>query len=106
MSIMSLVNLKEDFETLKANPFVVGLFDFAKGKIISYVNHEVITDGAAKKAKVTEEVTDYVNTNVVPATKNGILKTVINYLIPFIPMLVQFIYNQLATFIVGLTATV
>jgi len=104
MSIMSLVNLKEDYKALIAKPEVAALCDYTKKQIVSYVNSEVITDGAAKKSEVVKEVVAYITTHFI--TQNTILNFIIGLLVQFVPQLVQFIYNQLATFIVGLTATV
>lgn len=104
MGLMSLINLKEDFEELKARPEVVALFDFTKSKVISYVGSEVITVGAQKKDAVVKEVIEYITEHFV--TKNTILSYLINLLIGFVPELVQFIYNQLATYIEGLTTQV
>ena len=104
MSIMSLINLEKDFEALKSKPEVVTLFDFIKGKVIEYVNQEVVTDGPAKKAAVVEKVVEYIVSHFV--TQNTILQFFIGLLIKFVPELVQLVYNQLAAYITGLTAQV
>jgi hypothetical protein len=101
MSIMSLINLKADFESLKAKPEVVAFVDFVKTKIISYVSSEIIKVGAEKKAAVVKEVVEYITTHFV--TKNTILAYLINLLVEYVPELVQVIYNYLATSIAGLT---
>ena len=102
MGIFSLINLEKDFEKLKQKPEVVTLFDFIKEKIVSYVNQEVVTDGAAKKAAVVTAVVEYIVTHFV--TQNTILQFFVGLLIKFVPELVQLAYNQLATYITGLTA--
>jgi len=105
MGLLSIINLKKDFVKFKelfSTENITKLKTYINQQIVSYVDSSDLL-GAEKKAKVDEAVVTYIKNNF--KSSNSIITVCVNLLLQYEPVLTQFIYNDLKSYVAGLTTT-
>lgn len=97
--MFSLFTFKSDLQKVFTPENLDKLKDFTIGKIVYYVDKELL--GVEKKQKVTALVVAFIAQNFV--SKNSIVNFFIQLLIQFTPSLVQYLYDSLKKYVSGLT---